>query len=1255
MMETSSLWLGIKQFSGGNVTLRHTTVRQAVVGIQGNGSNIHISNSDIYSCVQGLLLSGGISANQLESGWGPILFKTKVTNNEQGTRMHGVLGQEIMLFEATDFDLNNYGIEVENWANIQTQIISTILLSENVSMSNNRNYGLYIKIGSPTVVDVRGSMFVGNRNGGVYWYQYYTNNPRQAFTITDTLFEDTNFGISYTCNYCRTSNMTVTIASNTFNDNKRDIYITFHSSEQSFIVQNVFSKSQEVLAIQSDTSMETNISVIISENSFVNLLRGYTAVSVSFVKTIISKNSFNNCSSTTLISVKNGFDHLIANNTFVNSTDSICYVQTKQPYTKGKTISASLNYWDTNDIFAVKSKVCDFFVDSSTAIIDVKGFYEDFSMKKLNYSKAIDMFRSAINETTNITYIGGIVDDDIDISTLGVSRFMLNRSLLIQEGVTVRIQGVTLNITDVKGIVVLGTLVIGSSDSVDRTVIQKHSGVWNSIVLYNTGLNVLNTNISGAVAAIDIRSSSSVYIHNCTAYDGAMQSLIKADKPKHNVSVHISNCIVSVDANVIEIVVNDSQSIDVNIENSTMTSNRNYIVSVTDGSSNRSPKLVRVSVLGSHSYGGVGVLNIRGCFFRTELTIVDSEFAATRYGTLVSLANPSMKTEAHRNKFGDSRRDFYLEFCKPLTDVMNNSTTFNMVNNIFKSQSDGEVFYMYDYSGATEHTFNFTNNSMVYMQPTARQFLFITSYGNSEKHTLNFISNTLVNSSKTLLEIHHRFRQITLKWNKFINNSACLLYSAPPHTDKFLGFEIDRNEFQGNTHIDGIIVISTEQFQNGTVSLTNNDFINNMGTSFSFKTSNVSIKYNYFENPEALYNLKVNKFVTLTNVRTDINASFNYWGTTDPRDIENKLYDKSYDETLLDILYRPYLGSRNISDFRNEEINFVNGNEIGGNVNGDVTLHSDKGPYVVVSNIVVGENDTLTIQEGVEIRVMADIGFTVLGILISQGTSQRPVRFISVDHLAPWKGIELNSKHGVNITHLLVNNTKEGITLKTTKATLHDVTSTFSRTSGFYIFATDNKQNVTAVSVSKLNASNNADGVTINAGTGYNNYISILNCIVADNTADGIVTMSTGNVTISKCTIERNKARGMKLDMRTNGFIKVVKSLIRNNSEYALEGEVTAGIEMDSCTISDHRLGYNNWGWYPRVHTHLRISASNSKLTTVDIKNSIITNNTADGILLTRSYNNRGPLAITVDNNTFNIGNVAFEFNDEHKLWVIFF
>ncbi|KAH3711737.1 hypothetical protein DPMN_071410 [Dreissena polymorpha] len=231
------------------------------------------------------------------------------------------------------------------------------------------------------------------------------------------------------------------------------------------------------------------------------------------------------------------------------------------------------------------------------------------------------------------------------------------------------------------------------------------------------------------------------------------------------------------------------------------------------------------------------------------------------------------------------------------------------------------------------------------------------------------------------------------------------------------------------------------------------------------------------------------------------------------------------------------------------------------------------------------------------------------------------------------------------MTHLLVNNTKEGITLKTTKATLHDVTSTFSRTSGFHIIATDNKHDVSSISVSNMNASNNADGVTINAGTGYNNYISISNCIVADNTADGIVTTSTGNVTISECTIERNKARGMKLDMRTNGFIKIVKSLIRDNSEYALEGEVTAGIEMDSSTISDHRLVYYNWGWYTRAHTNLRITASNSKLTTVVIKNSIITNNTADGILLTHSYNNGGPVAITVDNNTFNIGNWAFEFD----------
>ncbi|KAH3691276.1 hypothetical protein DPMN_192026 [Dreissena polymorpha] len=450
----------------GNITLRHTTVRQAVVGIQGNGSNIHISNSEIYSCVQGLLLSGGVSKVQRESYLGPILSKTKVMHNEKGARVHAIVGQEFIFFDATYFDFNSYGVEVVNWAGINDGIVSSSLHFTNVFMSNNTNYGLVINIDTPLVIDIRGSTFIGNRRGGIYFFIPWRHKAHEI-SITDTIFEDTNTGIRYDCHECNTSNMTIvgnkfdklncalyiifltrftaqlargniTIANNAYTGNERDIVMTVNSLHELHIVRNLFYGTQEAIAIKNTTSTDTNIPIMIFENSFVNLVRGFTAVSLSFVKTIISMNRFYNCSSTTLVGLQNGFDHLIANNTFVNSTESICYVQTKQSYTKGKAISASFNYWDTSDIFAVKSKVCDFFVDSSKAVIDVTGFYEDSSMTKLNFSETIDLFRSAINPTTHVAYIGEIVDGDKDISNLGVSRLILNRSLLIKEGVTLR-------------------------------------------------------------------------------------------------------------------------------------------------------------------------------------------------------------------------------------------------------------------------------------------------------------------------------------------------------------------------------------------------------------------------------------------------------------------------------------------------------------------------------------------------------------------------------------------------------------------------------------------------------------------------------------------------------------------------------------------------------------------------------------------------------------------------------------------------
>jgi hypothetical protein len=65
--------------------------------------------------------------------------------------------------------------------------------------------------------------------------------------------------------------------------------------------------------------------------------------------------------------------------------------------------------------------------------------------------------------------------------------------------------------------------------------------------------------------------------------------------------------------------------------------------------------------------------------------------------------------------------------------------------------------------------------------------------------------------------------------------------------------------------------------------------------------------------------------------------------------IAKQIYDHGYDESLLDVTFRPYLGSRNYSDIRNAETSFLStSGEIGGSVNGEIKLTADDSPYLVV-------------------------------------------------------------------------------------------------------------------------------------------------------------------------------------------------------------------------------------------------------------------------------------------------------------------
>jgi hypothetical protein len=245
-------------------------------------------------------------------------------------------------------------------------------------------------------------------------------------------------------------------------------------------------------------------------------------------------------------------------------------------------------------------------------------------------------------------------------------------------------------------------------------------------------------------------------------------------------------------------------------------------------------------------------------------------------------------------------------------------------------------------------------------------------------HQLNILGNRFEMVSETAIGIHGNVDNIEITNNTFVSNQECFNPTLANFDFKSLT-KITKNMFQDNHAADGVIRLSQSRSVKSTVEILQNTFENNTGTVISFKSPNINIYKNFFDNENADYTLKV---VQDTNNYggSIINASLNYWGTTDLNRISRQIYDHDYDEALLDVTFRPYLGSRNYSDIRNAENAFLStSGEIGGSVNGEMKLTADDGPYLVVSNIVVEEEDVLTLEGGVVLLFKEALGIDVYG------------------------------------------------------------------------------------------------------------------------------------------------------------------------------------------------------------------------------------------------------------------------------------
>ncbi|XP_028418433.1 protein bark beetle-like [Dendronephthya gigantea] len=187
-----------------------------------------------------------------------------------------------------------------------------------------------------------------------------------------------------------------------------------------------------------------------------------------------------------------------------------------------------------------------------------------------------------------------------------------------------------------------------------------------------------------------------------------------------------------------------------------------------------------------------------------------------------------------------------------------------------------------------------------------------------------------------------------------------------------------------------------------------------------FLSRQIFVNENFFENPF----LPLELMLTPNLNSHHINGRMNWWGLTDVNDVIARIFDFRHRNYLPQLNFSPFLASANLSDVFKGETNimFRKGNVLGGLVTEDIILEKDNSPFIVTRDIIILQNASITIQEGVQVNVSPRIGFHVYGKLELLGKLSAPIKF---DIATSLKGISNFGQYPIR----LVNGSKpwEGI------------------------------------------------------------------------------------------------------------------------------------------------------------------------------------------------------------------------------------
>ncbi|VDI49478.1 Hypothetical predicted protein [Mytilus galloprovincialis] len=1115
----------------------------------------------------------------------------------------------------------------------------------------------------------RASIFVNNTvikghtgSIGIYSYRRYAKSYTENITIMNSELSNNRlqsvYMYCYTCFYSVLTLINTTFGSN-FDRSSVEVYHSgevsisiignsFHNCRGSYpviglskvghqsdleVFGNTFRNSYAVISVNGpDSIMPINIQGNVFMNSTQVSSNDKTSlITISNAILNFTRNSVQSCFMYSLVDIKDGVEHIFSQNKFIDNLLTPCYIKVESIFNRTHAISASYNFWGHTDTDTIKSKICDFFVDSRAALVTIEEFYIDITMlSTLNISNAFEFIQQS---DQNVYIVEGIFDSSVPLLFPEDSTFIINRSILIAENGDVQISKAFFNFSQDRGIRSYGKLEITNSE------LQGRDFKWTGFHIYKKGLNLQNVTLRDVKMCIEVLESCDVNIDSITVWN--TDNFLGADELIGELDIYFRNSNITVNNEMLKVKFRKSYSIVIRDDSSIFSSNIGKIFEISELQTQDRITNISFDLFGSNlnSYGTHSYYQIimNSCSGYLNSLIRNSSF----YCTNANSKNVYIRTQANninvtQNIFRMAEKSFDLRLtCRKSSKLsMDLERKINIFHNSFNGLSSGYDVYIYErYSHGQIHFFHVYDNVFTHSSLAINRYGMYLNLLGSYAHNLFEIKGNCFTSVKNYavyivgnvgvtfisentfhqgidsvkIDVHNSDLNLTKSDNVFVEN---------------VGSTAVLNLLQPNVNVLPILLLR-------------NIFQNNLNTILLFRSPNMFIFHNIFENPNGTFNIKINSAAQYQN--EIVNASLNFWGTTNVKEIGQKIYDKNYDDALMDVLFRPYLGSRNFSDIQNEEPPFISiTGEIGGRVNGELTLTVDRSPYTVTANIEVREFDTLTLDPGVTLLFNKDFGINVVGTLMVNGSNEMPVMMLETVYGEAWRGIDINTVEGIyptSLCYLHVNGTLEGIVLKRNYAEMKNISSTFSKGHGFTINLQQTSGNESCSIFEEFTAANNKkNGLQINSADKITvTKILISKCNVYHNDESGFSVHANIETVIEDCLIKENKQRGVYVEQSKGGDIFIKSSTLHRNTLYALEVLATNKIVVDSCFVTENSpINYYSYGACKITHGKLPILGFN-----VTFLNNTFSYNQKHGIYLSQRSHTSGSLTFYMRFNRF--------------------